>query len=98
MSMNLACSVVSLPQISTWESRLIFSPNQYGGPDGGGEGVARRYVFWCRAQQQRQFNEAVNNSEDQAASDAIWNLRIAEMEQALSTAKLDRRHLMFRID
>lgn len=25
MSMNLACSVVSLPQISTWESRLIFS-------------------------------------------------------------------------
>lgn len=61
MSMNL-CSEprLELIQTPTWITYLLLSLNKDGEPDGGPNGVMRRYALWLRYLAQ----EAINNNQD----------------------------------
>jgi hypothetical protein len=46
MSMNLYCDKVRLWQTPTWVTNICLSLDENGNPDGGMDGVKRRYKIW----------------------------------------------------
>lgn len=53
MSVNLRCEGVPLRQTTTDETEEIFSPDPWGTPLGGWEGVAARYILWLEERRAR---------------------------------------------
>lgn len=60
MSMNLHCNKVDLWQTPTWVTYLCMSLDDEGNPDGGMEGVRRRYIMWVKST----LNGVWNSTED----------------------------------
>lgn len=86
MSMNLGCDKYNLPQIGTMDSYLIISWDDDGNPDGGWQGVARRYILWAQGSRQREFNAASQDPERQEDVSLYWDIRIAEMKDTVVEA------------
>jgi len=49
MSMNLHCDKLTLWQTPTYITYMCMSYDENGEPDGGNEGVRRRYAIWVRS-------------------------------------------------
>jgi hypothetical protein len=97
MSMNLRSDALPLRQTNTWESNLIFSANEYGDPDGGWEGVARRYLFWAKMRYQAQFNACSSSFEKQEEIAAAWGDHIREIETKVMETKASGGSIHFWI-
>jgi len=64
---------------------LSFTRNEGGEYDGGVEGVARRYVSWCRHQRQYQTNNG--SAEEKAYIDSDWSRHIAKFLSSIQEAR-----------
>ena len=49
MSMNLHCDEMDLWQTPTYVSKMCMSYGDNGEPDGGMEGVRKRYLYWVES-------------------------------------------------
>lgn len=85
MSMNLQCEQFEIPvQIPTCDTYLILSYNEEGDPDGGWEGVLRRYVLWLERERQVRFNQAVG---DEGKQEYVQDVYTCYIKQAKHIAK-----------
>ncbi len=80
MSMNLSEKTVNLRQTPTNISYMCMSNDGFGNPDGGMEGVRRRYLWWCRYCSQNEHNSCRDGVEAQRMITESWDDHIAEVE------------------
>lgn len=84
MSMNLTCHVgkkrIDLVQTPTYITDMCLSYGKDRSPDGGMEGVRRRYVLWLELLRQEQFNQEKNAKEQKDIWD-YFSERIEEIKK-----------------
>jgi len=56
MSTKLVCNLFEVPELTSFEAFLVFSPNALGRPDGGNEAVCKRLGFLLRNRMRSIFN------------------------------------------
>ena len=95
MSMNLGCSCFKLVQTPTHITNMILSHNQDGEIDGGMEGAARRYILWCKYNEQGELNDACHDPTEQEFIRTHWSTHLADFQLAMQRATSNGEEISF---